>query len=317
MFHLLDHNCKSIKVCLLIFGQDRKSEELRRLLLGLLKKLKFLPPPFYAKIHYEYYLGKKLDLENPREFNEKIQWLKVFNKDPRLTRLVDKYAVREYVAETVGEQYLNELLGVYDRVSDVDFDALPDRFVIKGVHGCHFNLIVPDKTKLNRVKARLLMKKWMSKNQYYRGGLEWAYKNVKPRLIAEAYLEEMGQESVTDYKFFCFGGTPKFVQVDLDRASGHKRCFYDMDWQKLPFSVKIRSVYEGEVAPLKNFDEMKAVATRLAADFPFVRVDLYNIDGRILFGEMTFYPADSRQDFIPDAYNRIIGNYLTLPEPVG
>ncbi|MBT8210192.1 MAG: glycosyltransferase, partial [Eudoraea sp.] len=141
---------------------------MKKAFLGILKKLKFLPPPLYVKIYYEYYTGKKLDLDHPKEFNAKIQWLKVFYKNPMLTKLVDKYTVREYVKEQVGEQYLNELLAVYDKVSEVDFDALPDQFVIKGVHGCHFNLIVPDKSRLKPFKARYLMSKWMHKNQYYR-----------------------------------------------------------------------------------------------------------------------------------------------------
>lgn len=290
---------------------------MKRLLLGLLKKLKFLPPPFYVKIYYEYYTGKKLDLEAPLEFNEKIQWMKVYYRNPILTRLVDKYAVREYVKEKVGEKYLNELLAVYDRVSEVDFDALPDRFVIKGVHGCHFNLIVPDKSALNPRKARWLMRKWMSKNQYYRGGLEWAYKDVPPRLVAEAFLEEPGRKVINDYKFFCFDGKPTFLQIDLDRGTTDYRCYYDMDWKKLPFTTLRNTFFEGELEKPKHFEEMTYVATRLAEGFPFVRVDLYNIDGRILFGEMTFYPADGRKEFVPEEYNRIIGDYLKLPEPVG
>lgn len=270
----------------------------------------------YVKIYYEYYTGKKLNLVAPVEFNEKIQWLKVYYKNPILNQLVDKYAVRTYVIERVGEQYLNTLIGVYEKVSEVDFEKMPDRFVIKGVHGCHFNLIVPDKKILNRFKARWLMRKWMSKNQYYRGGLEWAYKDVRPRLIAETYLEQMGHESVNDYKFFCFNGVPKFVQVDQDRFESHQRCFYTMEWEKLPFITQGFRRYEGNMEPPLNFSEMKEVVTRLAGDFPFVRVDLYNLEGRIVFGEMTFYPADGRKDFEPAEYNRIIGDYLMLPDPM-
>lgn len=286
-----------------------------KIVLGLLKKMKFLPPPTYVKIYYRYYTGKKLDLKNPIEFNEKIQWLKVYYKDPQLTKLVDKYSVREYVNATIGKQYLNELIGVYDKAGDVNFDALPNRFVIKGVHGCHFNLIVPDKTKLNIFKSRWLMRKWLSKNQYYRGGLEWAYKNVPPRIIAETYLEEVGKESVNDYKFFCFGGKPEFVQVDQDRFEGHNRCFYNMDWEKQPFITQGFKRFEGNMPVPDNFEEMKEVAQRLAGDFPFVRVDLYNLGGKILFGELTFYPADGRKDFEPESYNKILGDLIKLPLP--
>ena len=288
---------------------------MKKLFLGLLKKLKFLPPPLYVKIYYEYYTGKKLDLEDPREFNAKIQWLKVYYKNPLLTQLVDKYAVREYVKEKVGERYLNDLLGVYDKASKVNFDTLPNQFVIKGAHGFHFNLIVPDKSQLNRRKARYLMTKWLSKNQYYRGGLEWAYKDVPHRLIAERYLSEMGKAVINDYKFFCFSGVPEYVQVDMGRGMENHRCFFDMDWKKQPFNVGLTNFYEGELAPPANFEEMKTVAKKLAADFPFVRVDLYNIDGKILFGEMTFYPSDGRNEFRPEEYNRILGDHLALPQP--
>ena len=294
-----------------------KSDDLKRLLLGLIKKLKFLPPPLYVRVYYQYYTGKKLNLENPREFNEKIQWLKVYYKDPRLTQLVDKYSVRPYVAEKVGEKYLNRLLGVYERSEDVDFSSLPEKFVIKGVHGCNWNMIVPDKSKLVPWKARLKFRKWLRRNYYYRSGFEWAYKNIKPRLIAEEFLEEVGKKSISDYKFFCFDGIPRFIQVDLDRGQAHRRRYYDVEWNALPFGDTYRQLYEGELDKPRNYDEMVSVATKLADDFPFVRVDLYNLDGRIIFGEMTFYPSDGRKEFLPDAYNKIIGDYMTLPNPVG
>ncbi|NND16167.1 MAG: glycosyltransferase [Eudoraea sp.] len=286
---------------------------MKRFVYGILKKFKFLPPEWYVKIYYEYYTGKNLDLENPIEFNEKIQWLKVYYKPEILTQLVDKYAVREYVKEKLNEGYLNTLLAVYYKASAVDLDALPERFVIKGAHGYNFNLLVKDKSKLNKTKARYLMHKWMSKNQYYRGGLEWAYKNVQPKLIAEAYLEQIGKSVLDDYKFFCFNGVPKFVQIDMGRGQEDLKAFYDMDWKKLAFGKGIGKKYEGELSKPEELESMIEAVKKLAMGFPFVRVDLYNIDGRILFGEMTFYPGDGRQEFYPDEYNKIIGDYLTLP----
>lgn len=286
---------------------------LKKIIYGLIKKMKFLPPPFYVKIYYEYYTGKKLNLENPIEFNEKIQWLKVFYKPPILTTLVDKYEVRNYVKEKVGEKYLNDLINVYDKTADVNFDELPNKFVIKAVHGYHFNLIVKDKKKLNKTKSKLLMRKWMSKNQYWRGGLEWAYKNVKPRLIAEKYLEELGKDDVSDYKFFCFNGIPKLLHVDVDRGSNHSRVYYDMNWEKLPIRHNGIGFFEGEIKKPSNFDEMVGVVIKLADKFPFVRVDLYNLDNTIIFGEMTFYPADGRLGFFPEKYNKIVGDYIKIP----
>ena len=292
---------------------------MRRLGLALLKKCKFLRDPFYAKVYYEYYTGKKLDLENPVEFNQKIHWMKVYYRPKILNQLVDKYAVREYVEEKIGPQYLNELIALYNSASEVDFDALPQQYVLKGTHGFHFNLIVPDKSKLNLKKARFLLRKWQMKNQYWRGGKEWAYKDVPPRFIAEKFLAELGKEEIADYKFYCFNGEPKFVQVDEDRSTEHRRAYYNMKWEKQAFSRQgnYQSMEDDYPKP-PAFDEMVEVSRKLADRFPFVRVDLYNIDGRILFGEMTFYPADGRNEFLPDEYNAIIGSYIQLPEiPAG
>ncbi len=286
---------------------------MKRFVYGILKKLKFLPPSFYVKIYYEYYTGKKLNLENPVEFNEKIQWLKVYYQPPILTKLVDKYEVRSFVEEKIGAQYLNDLLKVYFKAGEVNFEELPDKFVIKGAHGFNFNLIVPEKEAINRTKARYLFKKWMSKNQYYRGGLEWAYKNVRPKLIAEAFLEEIGKSVIDDYKFYCFNGKPKFVQIDMGRGVEDHKVFYDLNWKKLSFTKGKGNLFEGEIEPPENFETMLEITEKLAEGFPFVRVDLYNINGKIIFGEMTFYPGDGRQEFRPDEYNKIIGDYLQLP----
>ena len=285
----------------------------KKALYGILKRFKFLPPELYVKIYYEYYTGKRLDLKNPREFNQKIQWLKVYYRKPILTQLVDKYAVRSYVSEKIGDRYLNELIEVYDRPSQIDFKALPHQFVIKAVHGCHFNIIVKDKKSISRNKVNFLLNKWMHKNQYYRGGLEWAYKNVKPRIIVEKYLEEMGKPMINDYKFFCFSGEPRFVQIDMERGIHDYRCYYDLDWKKLPFSTEKNRFYEGQVEKPENFELMCQLAKKLAGDFPFVRVDLYNIEGKIIFGEMTFYPTDGRKEFRPEQYNEILGSYIDLP----
>lgn len=290
-----------------------KNFTLRKLYLSLAKKLIFLPLDTYVKINYEYYSGRKLDYNDPKTFNDKIQWLKVFYHKEILHQLVDKYAVRDYVKEKVGTQYLNELYGVYNKPAEVDFEKLPYQFVLKGVHGFHLNLIVKDKASLNLKKTKYLLNKWMFKN-HYRNGKEWAYKNVKPRIIAEKYLEEFGKKVVYDYKIFCFNGKPKYILVYMERDIEDLRCYYDLNWKKLPFTTEKNKFYESEVEKPVNLNEMIEVAQKLALDFPFVRVDLYNINGKVLFGEMTFYPNDGRKKYIPDEYNKIIGDYLELPK---
>lgn len=286
----------------------------RKRLLGLVKKLKFLPQEFYARVYYEYYYEKKLDLDNPVEFNEKIHWLKVYYHPDILTKLVDKYEVRKYVEEKVGGKYLNELLGLYNKVSEVKFDEMPSQFVLKTTHGYNNNIIVRNKASLNKTKTRFLLSKWMLRNQYYVGGQEWAYKNAPHRIIAEKYLPEIDTEGVSDIKFYCFNGQPEFIEVMIAVANKVFRSYFDIHWNPLEVGrVKI-ALYKKKVEKPKNLEEMVEVATKLADKFPFVRVDLYNINGKILFGELTFYPADGRHPFYPEKYNKIFGDKMKLPE---
>jgi len=280
----------------------------------IIKNFKFLPKRTFLKVRYQYYTGKKLNLENPVEFNEKIQWLKLYYHVPLLTQLADKYAVREYVTKKIGKQYLNELLGVYDDVSAVNFDKLPSQFVLKGTHGSSTNLIVKDKSQLNVAKAKKELKRWMRHDQYRKVGYEWAYKNIKPQIICEAYLEGNKGEGLIDYKFHCFNGIPKFVYFSVDRDTYKSYYFYDMNLKKAAFSKKLKGSVEEKFDLPKNIEKMSKLAKILADVLPYVRVDFYSIKGEIIFGEMTFYPSDGRIDFYPDFYNKIIGDYLTLPE---
>ncbi len=277
--------------------------------------MRYLSPKIYTRILYEYYTGKKLDLNNPQEFNEKIQWLKVYYRPKILTQLVDKYAVRVYVKEKIGEQYLNKIYGVYDKPEDVPFDKLPNKFVVKATHTSSHNLIVSDKTVVNEKKVVKMFKKWLGKNQYYRIGQEWAYKDVTPRLIVENFLKDGKESSLIDYKFYCFSGVAKFLEVHMDRADNHKRGFYDLSFNPLPYRyVSLEKSISKAIEKPSNLEEMRKFSEILAANFPFVRVDFYSINGKTIFGEMTFYPSDGRKDIIPDEYNKIIGDYIKLPK---
>ena len=281
----------------------------------MLRKMTFLPQKQYLHYSYEYNTKKALNLDNPIEFNEKIQWYKIFYHPKILTQLVDKYAVRAYVEAKIGSQYLNELFGVYDSPEEINYDQLPEKFIIKATHASSYNLIIRDKNKIDKAEISKLFGKWLAKCQYKRTGQEWAYKNVPHRLIAEKLLKDEGGISLIDYKFYCFNGEAKFLEVHLDREQDHKRGFYDLNFKPLPFRyVKLEKSITSKINKPSNLDEMKRLSEVLAAKFPYVRVDFYSIEGKAIFGEMTFYPSDGRKDFIPDEYNKIIGDYITLPK---
>jgi hypothetical protein len=290
-------------------------KKIQRNHLVLLRKFKNLPPEIYAHYLYRYYTGKKLDLVNPKEFNEKIQWCKVHFHPKILNQLVDKYAVRAYVEDKIGAQYLNDIYGVYKNPAELPFDNLPKQFVIKATNTSGYNLIVMDKEKLDKKKTRKLLKKWLSKTQYYSRSGEWAYKDVEPRLIVEKFLKEEGQISLIDYKFYCFEGKAKFLEVHLDRRQNHKRGFYDFNFNPLPFRyVSLDKSISSKNEKPSNLKEMIKLSEILAGNLPFVRVDFYSINGKTIFGEMTLYPSGGRKDFFPDEYNKIIGDYFKLPK---
>ena len=286
---------------------------IKRILYGLIKKNRYLPQEFYAKIYYEYYHGKKLNLENPVRYVEKLQWLKVYFHPQILTKLVDKYEVREYVKERIGAKYLNELYQVCDHFNEIDFDSLPESFIVKGTHGSNMHMIVKDKRKLNKIKLKLSTYNWKRKNLYYSSGQEWAYKNVKPRIIVEKFLED-DQSELLDYKLFCFNGEVKFIQVhkwfEGDKSIAH----FDLNWNKMEVTSQEMKDFKGEIKKPKYLSKMIELASKLAANLPFVRVDLYDVNTSIVFGELTFYPSDARKNFFPESFNKIVAEYLVLPE---
>lgn len=291
------------------------SNKIRRFFLRHLRKMRSLPSKIYVKIHYEHFSGKPLDLNNPKEFNAKIEWYKVFFRPKILTKLVDKYEVRSYVKEKIGEHYLNELYAVYDQPEDIDFKSLPNQFVIKANHTNGHNYIVKNKENLDKKKVIQLFKKWLGKNQYYKRGQEWAYKDVKPKIIIEKFLKEDGKNDLVDYKFYCFRGEPKFIDVHLDREEDHKQGCFDLEFNLLPFGKsKTYKTISSELEKPSNLEEMVRLSRILAEKLPFARVDFYSVNGKTIFGEMTFYPSDARKEFYPEKYNKIIGDYFILPK---
>lgn len=267
----------------------------------------------YLKIKFKTSTGDDLNLKNPRTFNEKIQWLKLYYHAPLYTKLVDKYAVREYVEGKIGNQYLTDCYGVYLRFDDIDFNNLPDRFVIKCTHDCGSIVLCHSKSGLDYNKTRKKINTALSQNYYYQSR-EWPYKNVKPRIIVEEYLEDQNLKDLYDYKFFCFNGVPKALFVATGRQSGDMRIdFYDMNFNKLPFERGYPNS-DKKLRKPANFDKMVELAQTLSAGIPFVRVDFYDIGERIVFGEMTFSPGGGMEVFKPKKWDYIWGSWISLPE---
>lgn len=256
-------------------------------------------------------VGEEGDLDNPRTFNEKIQWIKLHSENELYTRLADKYLVRDWVAEKIGEEYLIPLIGAWDNFDDIDFDSLPDKFVLKANHGCKYNYIVYDKSKFNQTDARNKFARWMKENFAW-NSLELHYKNIPKKIIAEEYLEN-SEKNLNDYKIFCFNGKPKYIMYVTDRMESIKSAFYDLEWNLMPFVFNFPR-YTGEVERPPQLEEMIRLAGILAEGFPHVRVDFYALnDGSIKFGEMTFTTSSGFCRWEPKEYNRILGDMIELP----
>lgn len=274
---------------------------------------KIIPDKTYLKLKYRASMGKKLNLRDPKTYNEKLQWLKLYDRKPEYTTVVDKYDVKAYVAERIGWEYIIPTLGVWDRVEDIDFDMLPKQFVLKCTHDSGGLVICKDKAKLDVEKTKQKLNKAL-KSDFYYVGREWPYKNVKPRIIAETYMEDATTGDLRDYKFFCFDGFTKAVRVDTERGTGDvKMDFFDREKRHLPFERNHRNADVMPEIP-KNFEEMVAIADKLSTGYPHLRVDLYNVDGKIYFGEMTFFAANGMAPFNPEEWDLIFGEWLTLPK---
>ena len=259
--------------------------------------------------------GKKLNLEQPKTLGEKIQWLKLYYRNPILTELADKYTVRPYVAEKVGEEYLIPLIGVYESVSEIDFKKLPEKFILKATHGCGWNIICKDKQRFDFEDTKRKLTKWLNTN-YYDFGLEWQYKDMKPRIVCETLLERPDGRALDDYKIFLFNGVVRYVQVVVGRESSQNNMYFDMNWGRIPVSHigKTGNGTHTDIPKPEQLDKMLTLARQLTPDVPLVRVDFYIHEGRIYFGELTFTPASGHVHWSPEQYDQIFGDMLVLPE---
>lgn len=264
----------------------------------------------YLKYVYKERMKEELNLDNPKTFNEKLQWLKLYNHNPKYTKMVDKYEVREYIKNTIGEEYLIPLLGVYDKVEDIDFEALPNRFVLKTTHDSGTVVICKDKSNFDKKNAIKKLKKRL-KRKYFYLYREWPYKDVKPRIIAEKYMEEKKQGALNDYKFYCFNGQAKMMFIVIDRDTETKANFYDMKFKKLDLQQCFPN-FNKKIEKPKQFEEMVKLAEKLSKDIPHVRVDFYVIKNKVYFGELTFFDSAGLDKFNPKYYDEMLGNYINL-----
>lgn len=253
---------------------------------------------------------KVLNLETPKEFMEKIQWLKLYHYKEEYSQYVDKYAVRSFVEAKIGKEYLNEIIGIFDAVEEIDFENLPQQYAIRGTHGSGYNVIVKNASLINSNDVKIKVRSFLKSN-YYTKYRETIYKGIKPRILIEKYISNCENELI-DYKFYCFHGQPKYILVKKTENGKERKCFYDLNWKKIVSNDDIDGL-KSEVEKPANFNEMLKIAGILSDQFIFVRVDLYSIDDKILFGELTFFPTGGHKRFTIDYLNIEMGNLINLP----
>ena len=272
------------------------------------------PDKFYLRCEYRSRMGRKLNLNNPKTYNEKLQWLKLYDRRDIYTKLVDKYEAKKYVSEKIGEKYIIPTLGVWKSFNDIDFNSLPNRFVLKCTHDSGGLIICKDKTTFDIKLAAEKIEGCLKRN-YYWHGREWPYKNVVPRIIAEEYMEDSETSELRDYKFFCFNGKTKALFIATDRQKKDSdTCFdfFDENFNHLDIRNGHPNAAQTPHKP-KCFDEMKYLASTLSTGFPHVRVDFYEVNGKVLFGELTFCHWSGMVPFEPEKWDQIFGSWIELP----
>ncbi len=265
----------------------------------------------YVKMVYKTITGKKLNLKSPKSFNEKINWLKLYDRKEEYTNLVDKYLVKEYVSNIIGDEHIIPTLGVWSSVDEIEYDKLPEKFVLKCTHDSGGVVICHDKSQFNpRIDTKVL-KQEMKRNYYY-SGREWPYKNVKPRIIAEPFMTDESGTELKDYKVFCFEGEPKVIQVDFDRFIDHKRNLYTTNWEYIDAMIKYPKDPTHQIARPLVLDEMLDCAKKLSAGLPHARVDFYVCGEKLYFGEITLYHGGGCEKFEPEEFGIEMGGWISV-----
>lgn len=269
------------------------------------------------KLEYQLYFDKQLDLDNPQTFNEKMQWLKLNDRRKIYTELVDKYEVKKFISNIIGDEYIIPTIGIYDRFEEINFELLPNEFVIKTTHDSGGIIICKDKSKFDYNKAKKKITKFISR-RYYQIHREWPYKNVKPRIIVEKYMSNDDKE-LDDYKIHNFNGVPKIILVCRDRysESGLKEDFFDVNWNHLNIKRPDHDNSSQIIEKPKELEKMLELSKIISKNIPFVRTDFYVINGKVYFGEITFYPSAGFAKFEPNEWDLELGTWLKLPETEG
>lgn len=275
-----------------------------------------LPDKLFLKMMFKRRMGYKLNLKNPQTFNEKLQYLKLYDRRPEYTIMVDKYAAKKYVADKIGEEYIIPTLGVWNKPEDINFDRLPNQFVLKCTHDSGTVIICKDKPKFDIKNVRKKLKKYLNQN-YYLAGREWPYKNVPRRIIAEQYMEDTAIHELRDYKIFNFNGVSKLIQMDYNRFVKHMRKLYTPEWNEFDFELNYPADKNIKFDKPAALAEMLQLAKKLSTDIPFLRTDFYCINGKIYFGELTFYPEAGFGKFQPEIYDKKLGSWINIPNESG
>lgn len=280
----------------------------------LFRKLsRLIPDRIYLQIVYFRHFKKFIDFDNPKTFNEKIQWLKLNYRKEEYTNLVDKYRVKQYITKLIGEEYVIPTLGVWKNVDDIDFKSLPEKFVLKCNNDSGGIVICKNKKDFDEVKAKSFLKERLKNNGYWYGR-EWPYKNVKPCIIAEKYMEDSISKDLKDYKFFCFNGSMEFFDIDIDRFIEHRANYYDRNGNFLPFGkTYCPPDYTKKIEMPKNLDKMIELAETISHNTVLSRIDFYEIDGQVYFGEITFYPGSGFSPFTDEKWDYKLGDMIDLP----
>lgn len=280
----------------------------------LYKFIALLPDKFFLSLKYYKNFGRFPQWNNPKTFTEKLQWLKIYNRNPLYSTMVDKYDAKKYVANKIGGKYIIPTLGVWEKAEDIDFDSLPNQFVLKTTHDSGRIIICKNKSILEKENIIKILNESLKRN-FHAITREWPYKNVKPQIIAEKYIDNNDQDLI-DYKFYCFNGVATYCQVITNRTEVETIDFFDKNWIHLNFiglNPKARHSLKTIEKPY-NYSEMLKIAESLSKNCPFLRVDLYNINGNILFGELTFFPNSGVGKFTPKEWDWKLGELLILPK---